>query len=75
MSQSDMTISENVLARCRATLHGTGKDGMAECLSLCYLNSPAMVWTEEEGLCCPIQHVYLLFGLSVSTFANLGHSI
>ena len=50
----------------RATLHGTGKDGMAECRSLCYLDSPACVWTDDEGFCAPLQHVYLLFGLAVS---------
>ena len=50
----------------RATLSGSGKDAMSECLSLCYLNSPVVVWTEDEGYCCPIQHVYLLFGLAVS---------
>ena len=54
----------------RATLFGSGKDAMSECLSLCYLNSPVVVWTDDEGFCCPVQHVYLLFGLAVSALRD-----
>lgn len=49
----------------RATVNGQGNEGIAECTCVCYLNSAAMMWTEDEGFVCPIQHVYLLFGLSV----------
>ena len=48
----------------RATLEGHGNEGVAECRCICYLHSPAAVWT-DEGKCCPIQHQYLLLGLEV----------
>ena len=49
----------------RATVEGSGSETVAKCRCICYLRSPAMVWT-EEGPCCPIQHDYLLLGLEVS---------
>ena len=49
----------------RALETGMGNEGVADCLSVCYLNSSAMVWT-EEGLCSPLQTNFLLLGLEVS---------
>ncbi|KAK3608331.1 hypothetical protein CHS0354_030785 [Potamilus streckersoni] len=46
----------------RATENGNGNDVVANCCSLCILNSTAMMWT-DEGFCCPIRHSYLLLGL------------
>ena len=54
----------------RATPHGQGNEGISECRCVCYLNSPAMMYT-EEGLCCPLRHNYLLIGLEVRSFINL----
>ena len=48
----------------RATEHGQGNEGIADCCCVCYLDSQAIMWT-EEGPCCPLRHNYLLFGLEV----------
>lgn len=51
----------------RALEHGTGSEGMSACHCVCYLNSEAMMWT-DEGFACPLRHTYLLFGLEVRDF-------
>ena len=41
-----------------------GSELMSECSCLYYLESEAMMYT-EEGPVCPVQHDYLLLGLEV----------
>ena len=55
----------------RATENGSGNESITSVCCLCYLNSTAMVWT-DEGFACPIQHHYLLWGLEVSSINNDG---
>ncbi|XP_064607096.1 uncharacterized protein LOC135471707 [Liolophura sinensis] len=46
----------------RTSISGSGNDPVVDCMCVCTLVSPAMVWT-EEGMCSPLQHSYLLLGL------------